>query len=147
MFNGLLTRPDWKDTENIPYGVIPLGSGNGMARSLAHYNQEPYTYDPLVISVLNVVKLRTIQLNICIVNTAYHKVIYQNHIRLIYWRLIEFITIETCQFPVSRLGSFRWHWHWEWTSQIHRRSSIHSLVPSQIFLYVSPLIINFTEWI
>lgn len=45
------------------------GSGNGLARSLAHFNGEPYLNDPLTVSVLNVLKLRTVAVDLCLVNT------------------------------------------------------------------------------
>ena len=32
--------------------------------------REPYLYDPLVVSVLNVVKLRTKEMDLCLINTA-----------------------------------------------------------------------------
>lgn len=37
VINGLFERPDWeKALHNFPIGVIPCGSGNGLARSIAH---------------------------------------------------------------------------------------------------------------
>ena len=37
IYNGLLARPDWEKAIQYPVGVIPGGSGNGLARSLGHY--------------------------------------------------------------------------------------------------------------
>ncbi|PVU92053.1 hypothetical protein BB561_004058 [Smittium simulii] len=34
MANGFLSRPDWKRYKNIPFGIIPAGSGNGLAWSV-----------------------------------------------------------------------------------------------------------------
>ncbi|KAJ2782920.1 Sphingosine kinase 1 [Coemansia javaensis] len=34
VLNGLLRRPDWATYRNIPLGIIPTGTGNGLARSL-----------------------------------------------------------------------------------------------------------------
>ena len=31
-----MARPDWKTAVKIPVGVIPGGSGNGLARALSH---------------------------------------------------------------------------------------------------------------
>ena len=41
-FQGLFQRDDNQDVINIPLGIIPAGSGNGLARSLAHINKEKY---------------------------------------------------------------------------------------------------------
>lgn len=38
VYNGLLEREDWETACQIPIGVIPQGSGNGLARSLAHFS-------------------------------------------------------------------------------------------------------------
>ncbi|KAJ2158115.1 Sphingosine kinase 1 [Coemansia sp. RSA 552] len=34
ILNGLLLRPDWSKYRNIPLGIIPTGTGNGLAKSL-----------------------------------------------------------------------------------------------------------------
>lgn len=39
IFNGLFAREDWDSVRRIPVGAIPQGSGNGLARSLAHFNK------------------------------------------------------------------------------------------------------------
>lgn len=40
VINGLLQRPDWdKALKELPLGVIPCGSGNGLAKSIAYANQ------------------------------------------------------------------------------------------------------------
>jgi sphingosine kinase len=36
--NGLLHREDWEQAAKIPLGIIPAGSGNGLARSLQAWN-------------------------------------------------------------------------------------------------------------
>lgn len=38
--NGLLHRPDWEQASKIPLGIVPAGSGNGLARSIQSWN--PY---------------------------------------------------------------------------------------------------------
>lgn len=36
IINGVMERPDWKHIINtIPFGIIPGGSGNGLAKSLS----------------------------------------------------------------------------------------------------------------
>ena len=37
IINGMMEREDWKNAlESIPIGIIPCGSGNGLAKSIAH---------------------------------------------------------------------------------------------------------------
>eukprot|EP00899_Mesostigma_viride_P001425 jgi/Mesvir1/11283/Mv01077-RA.1 len=49
VLNGLLLRADWEEAIRIPLGVIPAGSGNGVAKSVLHANGEPC--DPLHAAV------------------------------------------------------------------------------------------------
>ncbi|XP_065211930.1 sphingosine kinase 1-like isoform X2 [Planococcus citri] len=57
VMNGIMERPDWKNIINtIPFGIIPGGSGNGLAKSLAACTREPYDSNPVLISVLNILK-------------------------------------------------------------------------------------------
>lgn len=38
VINGLLERPDWaKVLKELPLGIIPSGSGNGLAKTIAHF--------------------------------------------------------------------------------------------------------------
>lgn len=40
VINGLFERPDWeRATQTIPIGIIPCGSGNGLARTIAHVHR------------------------------------------------------------------------------------------------------------
>ncbi|KAJ8683243.1 hypothetical protein QAD02_019035 [Eretmocerus hayati] len=68
--NGLLQRPDWQDClERLPIGVIPCGSGNGLAKSIAYAKQEPYDYNPMLISALSIVKRNVSQMDLVRVET------------------------------------------------------------------------------
>lgn len=40
VLNGLLARSDWEDVIKKPLGVIPAGTGNGMAKSVLEYGHE-----------------------------------------------------------------------------------------------------------
>lgn len=52
VINGIFERWDWSDTiRSIPIGIIPGGSGNGLARSIAHHCSEPYTPSTLPASL------------------------------------------------------------------------------------------------
>ncbi|CAK9818794.1 Sphingosine kinase 2 [Anthophora plagiata] len=68
--NGLFQRPDWeKALRELPLGVIPCGSGNGLAKSIAYAKQEPYDYNPLLVSTLSVVKFKRAQMDLVRVET------------------------------------------------------------------------------
>ncbi|XP_076176805.1 sphingosine kinase 2 isoform X2 [Ptiloglossa arizonensis] len=68
--NGLFQRPDWeKALRELPLGVIPCGSGNGLAKSIAYAKQEPYDYNPLLVSALSVVKFKKAQMDLVRVET------------------------------------------------------------------------------
>lgn len=56
VLNGIFERWDWSEViRSLPIGVIPGGSGNGLARSIAHHCSEPY--NPSVLpSILALVK-------------------------------------------------------------------------------------------
>lgn len=44
VINGIFERLDWSEAvKKLPIGVIPGGSGNGLARSIAYHVQEPYS--------------------------------------------------------------------------------------------------------
>ncbi|KAL3677363.1 hypothetical protein R1sor_027311 [Riccia sorocarpa] len=42
VLNGLLERPDWEQAIKMPLGIIPAGTGNGMAKSLLEAGSEYY---------------------------------------------------------------------------------------------------------
>lgn len=43
ILNGIFERLDWLEVlKSLPLGIIPCGSGNGLARSIAHHCNEPY---------------------------------------------------------------------------------------------------------
>nr|CAD7445572.1 unnamed protein product [Timema bartmani] len=70
VYNGLLEREDWQKALNeVPVGVIPCGSGNGLAKSISHSVDEPYDQNPVLISSLNVIKCRTAPMDLVRVET------------------------------------------------------------------------------
>lgn len=69
IYNGLLSRPDWNKAIEYPVGVIPGGSGNGLARSLAHYLGEPYLANPVLVSTLNLAYGYTSPMDLVLVHT------------------------------------------------------------------------------
>ncbi|ONK77059.1 uncharacterized protein A4U43_C02F2670 [Asparagus officinalis] len=50
--NGLLQREDWDSAIKVPLGIIPAGTGNGMAKSLLDAAGEAYSISNAVFSVL-----------------------------------------------------------------------------------------------
>ena len=45
IIQGLLNRPDWKQTSTMPVALLPAGSGNGMATSLKIKNLESAVFN------------------------------------------------------------------------------------------------------
>ncbi|CDO99625.1 unnamed protein product [Coffea canephora] len=52
VINGLLGRGDWKTAITMPLGVVPAGTGNGMAKSLLDSAGEPCTPANAVLSII-----------------------------------------------------------------------------------------------
>ncbi|KAH8288026.1 hypothetical protein KR018_000998 [Drosophila ironensis] len=58
--NGLLQRQDWAHVlPHLALGIIPCGSGNGLARSIAHGYNEPYFSKPVLGAALTVISGRS----------------------------------------------------------------------------------------
>uniref|UniRef100_A0A8D8M746 Sphingosine kinase 2 n=2 Tax=Cacopsylla melanoneura TaxID=428564 RepID=A0A8D8M746_9HEMI len=57
IINGLMERPDWLNVlQTITLGIVPCGSGNGLAKSISHMSQEPHDQNPVLVSTLNIVQ-------------------------------------------------------------------------------------------
>ncbi|XP_077491254.1 sphingosine kinase 2-like isoform X4 [Amblyomma americanum] len=69
VYNGLMERPDWELAVKIPIGIIPGGSGNGLARTISHAAGEPYVNDPILASTLGIAKGRVAPLDLMKVET------------------------------------------------------------------------------
>ncbi|XP_065301584.1 sphingosine kinase 2-like isoform X2 [Dermacentor albipictus] len=69
VYNGLMERPDWELAIKIPIGMIPGGSGNGLARTISHAANEPYVSDPILASTLGIAKGRVAPLDLMKVET------------------------------------------------------------------------------
>lgn len=69
VINGIMEREDWEDVfQNIPIGIIPCGSGNGLARSIAHVYNEPYE-KPILNAAITTAKGRTAWMDLVRVET------------------------------------------------------------------------------
>ncbi|XP_054734825.1 sphingosine kinase 1 isoform X1 [Anastrepha obliqua] len=114
ILNGLLMRADWMDARNIPLGIVPCGSGNGLARSVAHVCGEPYEPKPILGATLTVLSGKSIAMDV---------VRIQQHNQILYsflsigWGLISDIDIES-----ERLRSLGYQRFTIWT--LHRLISL-----------------------
>nr|TKW35302.1 hypothetical protein SEVIR_2G364000v2 [Setaria viridis] len=50
--NGFLQREDWETAIKVPLGIIPAGTGNGMAQSLLHAAGEPFSIPNAVFAII-----------------------------------------------------------------------------------------------
>ncbi|PNT72983.1 hypothetical protein BRADI_2g51820v3 [Brachypodium distachyon] len=50
--NGILQRTDWKEAVKMPIGIVPAGTGNGMAKSLLHAAGETYSVSDAVFAII-----------------------------------------------------------------------------------------------
>uniref|UniRef100_A0A0E0JPJ8 sphingosine kinase n=1 Tax=Oryza punctata TaxID=4537 RepID=A0A0E0JPJ8_ORYPU len=50
--NGILQRTDWEEAIKISIGVVPAGTGNGMAKSLLHSASETYSVPNAVFAII-----------------------------------------------------------------------------------------------
>ncbi|XP_022665451.1 sphingosine kinase 2-like isoform X5 [Varroa destructor] len=76
VYNGLMERPDADQAIRIPVGIIPGGSGNGLARSICHASGEPYLSDPVLACTLSCVKGRVQPLDLCKIDMPKKEPIY-----------------------------------------------------------------------
>lgn len=57
VINGMFERWDWSEcSQKIPIGVIPAGSGNGLARSIAYTASEPFLPNPTLPATIAAVR-------------------------------------------------------------------------------------------
>ena len=96
---GLTTRPDWEKAIELPLGIIPGGTGNGLSKSLLQLRNE--TYDPLNAAFL-IAKGK--QQNFDLAKVRQNKQKYYSFLSLA-WGLISDVDIESEKFKF--LGSLR----------------------------------------
>ncbi|ALC43016.1 Sk2 [Drosophila busckii] len=93
IINGLLRREDWaKVMPAISLGIIPCGSGNGLARSIAHGYNEPYFSNPVLGASLTVISGRSSPMDMVRVQLQ-ERVMYS--FLSIGWGLISDVDIES----------------------------------------------------
>ncbi|XP_049862628.1 sphingosine kinase 2-like isoform X1 [Schistocerca gregaria] len=70
VINGLFERPDWQQAfKEIGIGIIPCGSGNGLAKTIAYIHEEPFDQNPVLISTLNIIKAKKVPMDLVRVET------------------------------------------------------------------------------
>lgn len=70
VLNGLFEREDWQTAiDELAIGIIPCGSGNGLAKTIAHLYEEPFETKPILASALTMVKGKHSMLDIVRVET------------------------------------------------------------------------------
>ncbi|XBI29431.1 hypothetical protein VPH35_053417 [Triticum aestivum] len=52
LVNGILQRSDWEEAIKMPIGVVPAGTGNGMAKSLMHAASETCSVSDAVFAII-----------------------------------------------------------------------------------------------
>lgn len=90
--NGLLEREDWKTAIKTPLGVIPAGTGNGMAKSLLDSVGEPCTAFNATLSIIRGQKRALDVATISQGQTKFFSVL------MLAWGLIADIDIESEKF-------------------------------------------------
>lgn len=70
VFNGIMERSDWTTAIKTPVGIIPGGSGNGLARAISYAQGEPYGGKTVISSVLNLIHGRVSPMDLVRVSTA-----------------------------------------------------------------------------
>ncbi|XP_053674349.1 sphingosine kinase 1-like, partial [Anopheles nili] len=70
VLNGLFEREDWQTAiDELPIGIVPCGSGNGLAKTVSFLYEEPFETKPVLASALMVVKGRHSMLDVVRVET------------------------------------------------------------------------------
>ncbi|XP_054727404.1 sphingosine kinase 1 [Anastrepha obliqua] len=71
VLNGIMVREDWRAiTRALPLGIIPCGSGNGLARSIAYLYNEPYEPKPILYATLTCVRGQIAPMDIVRIDTG-----------------------------------------------------------------------------
>ncbi|KAH8271141.1 hypothetical protein KR018_001285 [Drosophila ironensis] len=97
VLNGLMERLDWRRAcRELPLGIIPCGSGNGLAKSVAHHCNEPYEPKPILHATLTCIAGKSTPMDVVRIELApkgKHFVMYS--FLSVGWGLIADIDIES----------------------------------------------------
>ncbi|KAH8256528.1 hypothetical protein KR038_000729, partial [Drosophila bunnanda] len=97
VLNGLMERMDWRRAcRELPLGIIPCGSGNGLAKSVAHHCNEPYEPKPILHATLTCIAGKSTPMDVVRVEIASRDKQYVMYSFLsVGWGLIADIDIES----------------------------------------------------
>ncbi|XP_011185060.2 sphingosine kinase 1 [Zeugodacus cucurbitae] len=97
VLNGIMEREDWRAiTRQIPLGIIPCGSGNGLARSIAHLYKEPYEPKPILYATLTCIAGKLAPMDLVRIDTGKEgKACEMYSFLSVGWGLIADIDIES----------------------------------------------------
>lgn len=71
VLNGIMEREDWRAiTRQLPLGIIPCGSGNGLARSIAYLYKEPYEPKPILYATLTCIAGKSAPMDLVRIDTG-----------------------------------------------------------------------------
>ncbi|OEL21999.1 Sphingosine kinase 2, partial [Dichanthelium oligosanthes] len=87
--NGILQRTDWEEAIKMPIGVVPAGTGNGMAKSLLHSANETCSISN---SIFAIIKGHKQSLDVCTLSQGEKKFF---SVLLMTWGLVADIDIES----------------------------------------------------
>nr|ACR36600.1 unknown [Zea mays] len=87
--NGLLQREDWETAIKVPLGIVPAGTGNGMARSLLHAAGEPFSVSNAVFAIIRGHKRALDVTSVVQGNTRFFSVL------MLTWGLVADVDIES----------------------------------------------------
>lgn len=68
--NGLMERSDGLQAIKTPIGVVPCGSGNGLAKSISHALREPLATNPFLLSTFNAIKTKVVPMDLIRLQTS-----------------------------------------------------------------------------
>ncbi|XP_004535131.1 sphingosine kinase 1 [Ceratitis capitata] len=107
VLNGIMEREDWRAiTRALPLGIIPCGSGNGLARSIAHLYKEPYEPKPILYATLTCIAGKLAKMDLVRIDTGKEgKACEMYSFLSVGWGLIADIDIESEH--LRSLGSTR----------------------------------------
>uniref|UniRef100_A0A1B0B759 sphingosine kinase n=1 Tax=Glossina palpalis gambiensis TaxID=67801 RepID=A0A1B0B759_9MUSC len=97
VLNGIMERLDWRLlTHHLPLGIIPCGSGNGLAKTIAHLYNEPFEPKPILHATLACVSGKNTPLDVVRIELANgDKYLEMYSFLSVGWGLIADIDIES----------------------------------------------------
>ncbi|MCO5573971.1 hypothetical protein L7F22_027749 [Adiantum nelumboides] len=99
VLNGLLERRDWETAIKLPLGIIPAGTGNGMAKSVLHYGHEIFNVANATFAIIKGSKQSLDVATVVQGQACFHSVL------LLTWGIVADVDFESEK--LRSLGSLR----------------------------------------